>query len=171
MNPRPNTSPLPSELSRRTVLGVAVAGTAGLLTAACGGSSTTTGTTTGTASGSGSSPSPAGSSPGSGGGASNGLVKTTKVPVGEGVILTGQKIVVTQPTAGEFKGFSAICTHMACTVSEIKKGTIICPCHGSAYKITDGSTTVNPDTGVKGPAPRALSKVAIKVVGDEIVKA
>jgi Rieske Fe-S protein len=165
MNPRPNTgSPLPG-LSRRSVLGVTVAGAAGLLTAACGGGGSSG--TTGTSSGDTTTPSAAGSSTGSsssGGGGSNGLVKTAKVPVGEGVILADQKIVVTQPTAGQFKGFSAICTHMNCTVGSIQGGTIMCPCHGSQYSIKDGSVT-------GGPAPKPLSKIAVKVVGDEVVKA
>jgi Rieske Fe-S protein len=152
MNPRPNTSPLSPELSRRTVLGVTVAGASGLLVA-CGGSSSPS-----SASGDTSSDSPTDSAdPG-------GLVAKSKVPVGEGVILTGPKIVVTQPTAGNFKAFTAVCTHMGCTVGSIADGTITCPCHGSQYSIKDGSVK-------KGPAPKALAEIAIKVDGDEIVKA
>jgi Rieske Fe-S protein len=162
MNSPVNNSSLPPGLSRRTVLGVSVAGAAGLLTAACGGSS---GGSTKTASGSNSTPSAAGSSASSGGGGSSGgLVSTAKVPVGEGVILTDQKIVVTQPTKGDFKAFSAICTHMACTVASIQDGTITCPCHGSQYSIKDGSV-------LGGPAPKPLPAIAIKVSGTEIVKA
>src|SRR6478672_4056819 len=50
---------------------------------------------------------------GSGGGTSSGkeLAKTSEVPVGGGVILAEQKIVITQPTAGQFDAFSAVCTH------------------------------------------------------------
>jgi Rieske Fe-S protein len=160
MNPRPNTSPLPPGPSRRTVLGVTVAGAAGLLTAACGGG----GSSTKTASGSNPSSGAGGSSAGSGGGGSAGLVKTSKVPVGEGVILTDVKIVVVQPTAGDFKAFSAVCTHMGCTVASIQNGTIMCPCHGSTYSAKDGSV-------LGGPSTRALSKIAVKVEGDEVVKA
>jgi Rieske Fe-S protein len=163
MNPSPNTSSLPPGLSRRTVLGVTVAGAAGLLTAACGGSSSGAETATGSdPTSSDPAPSAAGSSASSGG--SGGLVATAKVPVGEGIILTGEKIVVTQPTKGDFKAFSAICTHMNCTVALVKDGTIICPCHGSEYSIKDGSV-------LGGPAPRALSSIAIKVDGTEVVKA
>jgi Rieske Fe-S protein len=152
MNPRPNTSPLSPELSRRTVLGVTVAGASGFLVA-CG---------------SGSSPSSASSDPPSKSSTASadqsGLVATSKVPVGEGVILTGPKIVVTQPTAGNFKAFTAVCTHMGCTVGSVANGTITCPCHGSQYSIKDGSVK-------NGPAPRPLAEIAIKVQGDEIVKA
>jgi Rieske Fe-S protein len=162
MNPSPNTSSLPPGLSRRTVLGVTVAGAAGLLTAACGGSSSAETATGSDPTSSDPKPSSAGSSASSGG--SGGLVATAKVPVGEGIILTDQKIVVTQPTKGDFKAFSAICTHMACTVASIKDGAITCPCHGSQYSIKDGSV-------LGGPAPKALSSIAIKVDGTEVVKA
>ena len=38
------------------------------------------------------------------------------VPVGGGVILTKDEVVVTQPEAGTFKAFSAVCTHQGCLV-------------------------------------------------------
>jgi nitrite reductase/ring-hydroxylating ferredoxin subunit len=148
MNPRPTTDPVLSGPSRRAVLGVTVAGATGLL-AACG-SGSSGGDTSATGS--------------SGGGASKNLVATAKVPVGEGVILSGPKVVVTQPTAGDFKAFTAVCTHMSCLVTSIKDGTITCPCHGSTYSIKDGSVT-------GGPAPAPLAAIAIKVDGAEIVKA
>jgi len=71
------------------------------------------------------------------------------VPVGGGKIFADQAVVVTQPTAGTFKAFSAICTHQGCTVNEVSGGTINCPCHGSKFKIADGSVA-------NGPAKRAL---------------
>ena len=157
MNPRPNTSPLSLELSRRTVLGLTVVGAGGLLVA-CGGGSSPSSASSDTSSDSPTDPpskSPTGSA---------GLVEKSKVPVGEGVILTGPKIVVTQPTAGNFKAFTAVCTHMGCTVGSIANGTITCPCHGSTYSIKDGSVE-------GGPAPKPLAEIAIKVEGDEIIKA
>jgi Rieske Fe-S protein len=158
MTPSPNSS-LSPEVSRRTVLGVTVAGAAGLLVA-CGGSSSPD-----TASGSSDTSSDSPSSDSTSSSADEGgLVEKSKVPVGEGVILAGPKIVVTQPTAGNFKAFTAVCTHMGCTVGSIKGGTITCPCHGSQYSIKDGSVT-------GGPAPKPLAEIKIKVAGDEIVKA
>ena len=47
--------------------------------------------------------------------AGNAIAKTADVPVGSGLIV--DKVVVTQPTAGVFKGFSATCTHAGCTVA------------------------------------------------------
>jgi Rieske Fe-S protein len=68
---------------------------------------------------------------------------------------------VTQPTAGKFLGFSSVCTHQGCTVGAVKDGLITCPCHGSAFKIGDGSVA-------QGPATKPLNPVDIKVVGTDV---
>ena len=97
----------------------------------------------------------------SGGGASGGqpLAATADVAVGGGVIVA-DKYVITQPVKGEFKAFSAICTHQGCPVGEVTGGQIVCPCHGSAFSIEDGSV-------VNGPAESPLAEEPISVnVGD-----
>ena len=86
---------------------------------------------------------------------------TADVPVGGGVVLTRQKLVVTQPTKGDFKGFSAICTHQGCPVATVENGTINCPCHGSKFSVEDGSVA-------SGPATRPLAAKKIAVDGDQI---
>ena len=91
----------------------------------------------------------------------NVIAKTADVPVGSGVIV--DEIVVTQPSAGEFKGFSAICTHKGCTVNKVADGTIDCPCHGSKFNL-DGSVA-------NGPATKPLESAAVTVQGDSIVLA
>jgi Rieske Fe-S protein len=91
----------------------------------------------------------------------NVVAKTADVPVGSGVIV--DEIVVTQPSAGEFKGFSAICTHQGCVVSKVADGTIDCPCHGSKFNL-DGSVA-------NGPATKPLEPAAVTVQGDSIVLA
>jgi nitrite reductase/ring-hydroxylating ferredoxin subunit len=99
-----------------------------------------------------------------GGGGGGGFAKTSDIPVGGGKIFEDQKIVVTQPTAGQFKCFTAVCTHAGCVVGDVSGGTINCPCHGSKFKVADGSVA-------NGPASKALKAVAIKVNGDAISKA
>jgi Rieske Fe-S protein len=98
----------------------------------------------------------------SGGTPSSGPVgKTSEVPVGSGKIFEADKVVVTQPTEGDFKAFSAVCTHQGCVVAEIKGKDIDCNCHGSKYSIEDGSV-------VSGPAKKALEPLTVKVDGDEL---
>jgi Rieske Fe-S protein len=109
------------------------------------------------ASGQPSSPQPASGQPPS-------LALTSDVPVGGGKILADKKIVITQPRAGSFQAFTAVCTHQGCTVSSVSGGTVNCPCHGSKFSITSGSV-------VAGPAPSALAPVSIKVQGTSIVQA
>lgn len=75
------------------------------------------------------------------------LVETAKVPVGGGVILEGERLVVTQPQAGVFKAFSAVCTHQGCTVTGVSNGIIECGCHGSRFRATDGSVAGGPANG------------------------
>ncbi|HEX3752144.1 MAG TPA: Rieske (2Fe-2S) protein [Streptosporangiaceae bacterium] len=130
---------------RGALAGLGVAGVAVVVTACGGGSS---GSSTGS-SGSG----------GSSSGTSLGAI--SDIPVGGGKIFTADKVVVTQPAAGEFKGFSAVCTHMGCIVDKIADGTIDCPCHGSKYSITDAHV-------VHGPAPKPLPVKNIKVANGKI---
>jgi len=141
----------PLETTRRGALaGIGVVGVA-VAVAACGGGS-------GGTSGSG------GSGAGGSSGGSTALGTTSEIPVGGGKIFTAEKVVVTQPTKGEFKGFSAICTHMGCTVDKIADGTIDCPCHGSKYSVTDAHV-------VHGPAPKPLPAKNIKVANGKITLA
>ena len=126
---------------RRTVLrGVAIVGAGAALTA-CGSKSSSD------ANSPADTPSDSGSTSNSSGGTTVG--KASDVPVGSGKIFPDQKVVVTQLTAGDFKAYSAVCTHQGCIVSSIDKSKIHCACHGSAYSIKDGSV-------VGGPAPAPL---------------
>lgn len=142
--------------TRRGVLaGVGLVGLAGAVSACSSGGSSSS--SAGAAAGATS----AASGGGSAGSGANALATTSEIPVGSGKIFTAEKVVVTQPAAGDFKAFSAVCTHMGCTVSQIANGTIDCPCHGSQYSIKDGAV-------VAGPAPAPLPAKAIKVSGTSI---
>lgn len=79
-------------------------------------------------------------------GAAKDLAKAADIPVGGGKIFDSAKIVITQPTAGDYKAFSAVCTHQGCTVSSVKDGTINCACHGSQFDIATGDVKAGPAT-------------------------
>ncbi|WP_329088316.1 Rieske (2Fe-2S) protein [Streptosporangium sp. NBC_01469] len=83
------------------------------------------------------------------------IAKTSSIPVGGGRIIK-DTWVVTQPVKGTFRAFSAKCTHQGCPVSTIRGGTINCPCHGSRFRIADGSVA-------RGPAKRPLARKKIRV--------
>jgi nitrite reductase/ring-hydroxylating ferredoxin subunit len=86
------------------------------------------------------------------------------VPVGGGTIYPDQKIVVTQPTEGDFKAFTAVCTHQSCLVTKVTAESIDCTCHGSKFSVEDGSV-------LNGPARTGLTPVSVTVDGDQITTA
>jgi Rieske Fe-S protein len=138
---------MPIELnqpSRRTVLACAGLGVAATTLTAC--------------STYGDGPQPEQAAPSGGGPVA--LAATADVPVGSGVIVDG--VVLTQPTAGVFKGFSVRCPHAGCSVSQITDGNIVCPCHGSRFDL-EGAV-------VNGPAKSSLSPKPVSVQGDSIVE-
>ena len=70
-------------------------------------------------------------------------------------------IVVRTPT-GEFRAFSAICTHLNCTVQYRDDFQHIwCACHGGQFDLNG--------LNVAGPPPRPLEEYAVNLSGDDIV--
>lgn len=153
-------------LTRRHALGgAALAGLGVPVLAACAGDDGATTAGSGGTDNSGNSGS-GGSGDGGGAGSSGSgmtgaLASTADVPEGSGVIFADEGVVVTQPTAGEFKAFSTTCTHQGCAVSDVTD-TIVCPCHNSTFALTDGAP-------LGGPATAPLEEIAITVEGDQIV--
>lgn len=92
------------------------------------------------------------------------LAAVADVPVGGCFVVSGAKVVVTQPTEGDFKAFTAVCTHRGCLVESSTEGDIPCPCHSSKFSLDDGSP-------ISGPATAALEEVEITVSGDSITRA
>jgi Rieske Fe-S protein len=96
-----------------------------------------------------------------GGGSAQSIASVSKIPVGGGLILKKQGVVLTQPTKGKIKAFSATCTHAGCAVTKVADGTINCPCHGSKFNVADGSVA-------NGPAKKPLPAKAVKVDGNAV---
>lgn len=63
---------------------------------------------------------------------------------------------------GRISALSAICTHKGCLVRwDNRKGELYCPCHGSAFDL-NGNVK-------RGPAPRPLASLPVRVIHDQIV--
>jgi Rieske Fe-S protein len=140
---------------RRALAGSAAVAVGVPILAACGEDSAATGSGSG---GSGGSPSA------SGGTVGETLATASDVPVGGCFVVSGAKVVVTQPSEGDFKAFTAVCTHQGCLVETSSEGDIPCPCHGSTFSLEDGSP-------ISGPASAPLAAVDITVDGDTITRA
>ncbi|MER7418248.1 Rieske (2Fe-2S) protein [Micromonospora peucetia] len=148
----------PATRTRRTLLTGAGAVGAAVVLAACG--SDDSGDPTAPTSGGPSVPSTGDAGGGDRQGAQS-LARTADIPVGGGAVYPAQGVVITQPRAGEFKGFDSICTHQGCPVTNVDGGTINCTCHFSKFSIEDGSVK-------GGPATKPLPAKNVKVTGDQI---
>jgi len=70
--------------------------------------------------------------------------------------------LLVQTPDGEYRAFSAICTHLDCTVQYRQEEKLIwCACHNGRYDLTGKN--------VSGPPPRPLEEFKVNVRGDEIV--
>lgn len=160
-----------SECVRRSVLRGAVVlgavGAGGALSFIGGGSSRSSASLTSAAAPAGAAAAPAAAAPAAAGAAAapaaaagakkKALGPVTAIPVGGGVIYEKAQTVVTQPTAGVYKAFDAMCTHEKCILADVSGGTINCACHGGKYSITDGSVVKIPPV-----APLAPKTVAVE---------
>jgi Rieske Fe-S protein len=64
--------------------------------------------------------------------------------------------------SGEFRAFSAICTHLNCTVQYREDlAHIWCACHNGHYDLNGRN--------IAGPPPRPLDPLVVNVLGDQIV--
>lgn len=151
--------------SRRIVFqGLGALGVAAVL-AGCGSGDDTTGAGSGPTGGGATGGSATGESGApTGGSDAEVLARTSEIPVGGGIILTDRRIVITQPSPGEFKAYSAICKHQGLTVTRVEGGEVICDHHGSRYDVATGEVT-------SPPAPAPLDEVQITVEAGQVLAA
>jgi Rieske Fe-S protein len=137
-------------VERRTVLQVSGALAVGGMLAACGGGSDTGSAEASAVTG----PAPDG----------KGVIIASlgDVPVGGGVVNDEVAVVVTQPSEGAIKAFTAVCPHQGCLVSEVVDNEIICPCHDSRFSALDGAV-------LQGPATEGLAAADVVVQGDSVI--
>jgi cytochrome b6-f complex iron-sulfur subunit len=89
--------------------------------------------------------------------------KVSAVEKDSGMIVRfGNKpVILLRNAAGEFRAFSATCTHLDCTVQYRKDmGLIWCACHNGRYDLNGRN--------VAGPPPRPLDEYRVVIQGDGI---
>ncbi|MCK8674810.1 Rieske (2Fe-2S) protein, partial [Rhodococcus sp. HM1] len=89
------------------------------------------------------------------------VAAVSDVPVGGAVMIEGKRLVVSQPVAGDFRAFVAICTHSGCNISGVEGDEIVCNCHGSRFRL-DG-------TVAQGPAKKPLKTRPVEARGTDLV--
>ncbi|WP_371484568.1 Rieske (2Fe-2S) protein [Kitasatospora sp. NBC_00315] len=75
--------------------------------------------------------------------------------------VSGDAVYIVQPKAGQYCGFSSICTHAGCAVAAPKDGQMYCPCHGSKFDAATGAV-------ITGPATKPLPKYTVTKDGDQL---
>ncbi|RLV08226.1 FeS-binding protein [Streptomyces griseocarneus] len=144
-SPAPETPAASTEpsASRRTVLRcAALAGAAGLGATACSGAGGSKGPAVPTA--------------------PVDLGAPADVPVGGARLYREQRLVVSQPAQGQYKAFSAVCTHAGCVVDKVENGKVSCPCHGSKFDAATGKV-------LQGPAGAPLPEVRVKLADGKLI--
>lgn len=92
------------------------------------------------------------------------IAKTSELPVWSGKLfrVAGKPGILIHMPSG-FVAYSAICTHLGCTVFWDSASKLIrCPCHGGVFDPADGSV-------VTGPPPSPLPRIDIEIRGEDII--
>ncbi|MBI5166619.1 MAG: ubiquinol-cytochrome c reductase iron-sulfur subunit [candidate division NC10 bacterium] len=92
------------------------------------------------------------------------VASMAEIPVKVGakkVAYANKPVWIIQPFAGDWRAYSAICTHLGCIVNWFPdRQQLISPCHNGIFDI-NGNV-------VSGPPPRPLPKYKIEVKGDKV---
>ncbi|MFG2992542.1 Rieske (2Fe-2S) protein [Streptomyces sp. NPDC048257] len=84
------------------------------------------------------------------------------VPVGGAKLYREEKLLISCPAEGQYKAFSAQCTHAGCVLDKIVEGQGNCPCHGSRFDVTTGKV-------LRGPASDPLPAVPVRAENGKLV--
>ena len=91
------------------------------------------------------------------------IVAASDLPAGRAMRFTdgsGNPAWLLHEPNGDFRAFSAVCTHAGCPV-DVSGGEFVCPCHGGRYSASDGSV-------LAGPPPSPLPALRVKVVSGDV---
>jgi Rieske Fe-S protein len=89
--------------------------------------------------------------------------RASELPAGSGRVfpLGTQPAILVHTPDGQWRAFSARCTHLSCTVRyQQDLGMLLCPCHDGRFDLTGKN--------VGGPPPRPLSEHTVVLKGDEV---
>lgn len=85
-----------------------------------------------------------------------------EVPVGGAKLYREQRLLVHCPAQGQYKAFSAQCTHAGCVLDKVEDNEGNCPCHGSRFDVTTGKA-------LQGPATVPLPEVPVRVENGRLI--
>ncbi|MEE1842167.1 Rieske (2Fe-2S) protein [Streptomyces sp. NPDC059118] len=85
-----------------------------------------------------------------------------EVPVGGSKLYREARVIVNCPAKGQYKAFSAQCTHAGCLLDKVEDNVGKCPCHGSHFDTTTGKA-------MHGPATAPLPSVPVRVESGKLV--
>lgn len=84
------------------------------------------------------------------------------VAAGTAKLYRNDRVLVYSPSQGDYRCFSAVCTHEGCVLETIVKTTAQCACHGSQFDATTGKV-------IQGPATKPLPAVPVRVEAGKLV--
>jgi cytochrome b6-f complex iron-sulfur subunit len=91
-------------------------------------------------------------------------VKPAEVKANSGLVFKfgSQPAILVRTPAGDLRAFSAVCTHLNCTVQyRPDVSHIWCACHNGHYDLNGKN--------IAGPPPRPLDPYVVNVRGDQVV--
>lgn len=85
-----------------------------------------------------------------------GLGPADEVPVGGAQLYRDEKVLVCRPEDGDYRAYSAVCTHAGCVLSGLRDDVAVCSCHGSTFDPATGAV-------LQGPAEEPLHPMELEI--------